>query len=106
MHDPRQRAAEATPEAEQTQWVQRRQLVQAIMDQLPAFLDRGADLGRGGCTLREILTAIEVTLDTLRARVATQAFADGPPEAFWPAMHRVLDQFAPQLGDLVCADLE
>jgi hypothetical protein len=42
----------------------------------------------------------------VRARVAHQAFAGGPPEAFWPPMRAVLDQFAPQLGELVCGGLE
>ena len=48
----------------------------------------------------------DVTLDTIRARVAHQAFASGPPEAFWPSMCAVLDQFAPQLGMLVCEPLQ
>jgi hypothetical protein len=88
---------------DKVEWEQRRRLVQAIMEGVTALLDRGAGLPGPGFTLREILRATGVTLDTIRARVATQAFAGGPPEAFWPAMRQVLDQFAPQLGDLMCA---
>jgi hypothetical protein len=47
-----------------------------------------------------------VTLDTIRARVAHQAFADRPPEAFWAQVRALLDEFAPDLGSLVCSSLE
>jgi hypothetical protein len=87
-----------------TAWEQRRRVVQAIMDSLMSLLDRGAD--GSGFSLRDILRATDVTLDTIRARVAHQAFAGGPPEAFWPPMKALLDTFAPELGMLVCGELE
>ena len=87
-----------------TAWEQRRRLVQAIMDSLMSILHRGS--GGDGFSLRDILRATDVTLDTIRARVAHQAFAGGPPETFWPSMCAVLDQFAPELGMLVCEPLQ
>ena len=62
-------------------WEQRRCLVQAIMDNLMSILDKGS--GDGFFSLRDIFEATEVTLDTIRARVAHQAFAGGPPDTFW-----------------------
>jgi hypothetical protein len=58
-----------------TAWEQRRRVVQAIMDSLMSLLDRGAD--GDGFSLRDILRATDVTRDTIRARVAHQAFAGG-----------------------------
>ena len=107
-HDaPKQDAIDAkvpmTTSGTPTAWEQRRRLVQAIMDSLMSILDKGSG---DGFTLGDILRATDVTLDTIRARVAHQAFAGGPPETFWPPMRAVLDQFAPQLGELVCGGLE
>ena len=104
MHNLRQQDHAETMARKPTEWEQRRRLVQAIMDSLISILDRGA--GGTGFTLRDILRATDVTLDTIRARVAHQAFAGGPPETFWPSMCAVLDQFAPQLGKLVCEPLQ
>ena len=87
-----------------TEWEQRRLLVQAIMDNLMSILDKGS--GDGFFSLRDIFEATAVTLDTIRARVAHQAFAGGPPEAFWPPMQALLDTFAPELGSLACGALE
>src|SRR5215510_1755327 len=81
-----------------TEWEQRRQLVQAIMGSLMSILDKGS--GDGLLSLRDIFEAIDVTLDTIRARVAHQAFAGGPSEAFWPPMQALLDSFYPELGSL------
>ena len=108
-HDaPKQDSSDAkvpmTTSGPPTAWEQRRRLVQAIMDSLMSILDKGS--GDGFFSLRDIFEATEVTLDTIRARVAHQAFAGGPPETFWPPMRAVLDQFAPQLGELVCGGLE
>src|SRR5262245_65967005 len=74
------------------------------MDSLISMLHR--ESGSDGFALREILRATDITLDTIRARVAHQAFAGGPPEAFWPPMRALLDSFAPELGELVCSELE
>src|SRR5262249_15179943 len=60
----------------------------------------------GYYSLRRIFDETEVTLDMIRARVAHQAFAGGPPEAFWPPIRALLDGFAPELGWLVCGSLE
>ena len=90
-----------------TEWAQRRALVQAIMDNVMELLERmDRTTPPGGYSLRRILVATGVTLDTIRARVAHQAFAGGPPEAFWPPMRARLDTFAPELGSLVCDTLE
>jgi hypothetical protein len=74
------------------------------MDNLMSILDKGS--GDGFFSLRDIFEATAVTLDTIRARVAHQAFAGGPPEAFWPPMRALLDTFAPELGSLACGALE
>jgi hypothetical protein len=74
------------------------------MDSLRSLLDRGADAD--GFSLRDILRATDVSLDTIRARVAQQAFAGEPPEVFWPPMKALLDRFAPGLSMLVCESLE
>ena len=96
-HAPKQNSIDAnvpmTTSGTPTEWEQRRRLVQAIMDNLIALMDRGS--GGNSFSLRRILADTDVTLDTIRARVARQAFASGPPEAFWPSMCAVLDQFAP-----------
>src|SRR5262245_43980813 len=90
-----------------TEWAQRRELVQAIMDNVVALLEReDRTTPPGGYSLRRILVETGVTLDMLRARVAHQAFAGGPPEAFWPPMRALLDTFDPDLGMLVCGPLE
>jgi len=107
-HDaPKQDAIDAkvpmTTSGTPTAWEQRRRLVQAIMDSLMSMLDKGSG---NGFSLRDILRATDVTLDTIRARVAHQAFAGGPPEAFWPPMRALLDDFAPELGSLVCESVE
>jgi hypothetical protein len=104
MHDRLQQDHDETMARTQTAWEQRRLLVQAIMDSLMSILHRGS--GSDGFSLRHILRAMDVTLDTIRARVAHQAFAGGPPETFWPSMCAVLDQFAPELGMLVCEPLQ
>jgi hypothetical protein len=61
-----------------------------------------------GCySLRRILVETGATLDMIRARVAHQAFAGGPPEAFWPPMRALLDRFfCPGLGEVVCDGLD
>src|SRR5262245_55106930 len=87
-----------------TEWVQRRQLVLAIMDNLMSILDKGS--GDGLISLRDIFEATAVTLDMIRARVAHQAFAGGPPEAFWPPMRALLDTFDPGLGSFACEPLD
>ena len=90
-----------------TEWEQRRRLVQAIMDSLGHLMEQmDHTTAPSGYSLRRILVETGDTLDMIRARVAHQAFAGGPPEAFWPPMRAVLDQFAPQLGELVCGGLE
>jgi hypothetical protein len=104
MHDQLPQNHEETMARTQTAWEQRRRLVQAIMDNLIARMDRGS--GGNSFSLRRILADTGVTLDMVRARVAHQAFAGGPPETFWPSMCAVLDQFAPQLGMLVCEPLQ
>ena len=108
-HDaPKQDSSDAkvpmTTSGTPTAWEQRRRLVQAIMDSLMSILDKGS--GDGFFSLRDIFIATDVTLDMVRARVAHQAFAGGPPETFWPSMCALLDQFAPQLGMLVCEPLQ
>jgi hypothetical protein len=108
-HDaPKQNAIDAnvpmTTSGTPTEREQRRRLVQAIMDNLMSILDKGS--GDGFFSLRDIFIATDVTLDMIRARVAHEAFAGGPPETFWPSMCAVLDQFAPQLGMLVCEPLQ
>ena len=51
------------------------------MDSLMSILDKGS--GDGFFSLRDIFEPTDVTLDMVRARVAHQAFAGGPPETFW-----------------------
>ena len=90
-----------------TEWEQRRRLVQAIMDSLGQLMEQMDHTAAPGCySLRRILVETGVTLDMIRARVAHQAFAGGPPEAFWPPMRALLDSFFPELGSLVCESLE
>jgi hypothetical protein len=104
MHDRLQQDHDETIARKPTEWEQRQRLVQAIMDSLMSILHRKS--GSDGFALWDILRATDVTLDTIRARVAHQAFAGGPPETFWPSMCAVLDQFAPQLGLLVTEPLQ
>jgi hypothetical protein len=94
-----------------TEWEQRRRLVQAIMDSLGQLMEQmdhtAAPSGYSPLGLRRILVETGVTLDMIRARVAHQAFAGGPPEAFWPPMRALLDRFFfPEVGSLVCESLE
>jgi hypothetical protein len=94
-----------------TEWEQRRRLVEAIMDSVGQILvqtDHSPDAPKppGHFSLRDIFEATEVTLDMIRTRVAHQAFAGGTPEAFWPPMRALLDDFAPELGSLACSSLE
>ena len=104
MDDLVQQDQDETKARRPTDWEQRRRLVQAIMDSLMSILHRGAS--GDGFALRDILRATDGTLDTIRARVVHQAFVGGPPETFWPSMCTVLDQFAPELGMLVCDPLQ
>src|SRR5262245_18181202 len=90
-----------------TEWAQHRQLVQAIMDKVVALLERmDRTTPPGDYSLRRILVETGVTLDMIRARVAHQAFAGRPPDAYWPPMRAPLDTFATDLGMLVCGPLE
>jgi hypothetical protein len=95
---------EVTKASQRTAWELRRRLVQAMMDHLRSLLEKGSD--SPGMSLRDILRTTAVSLDIIRARVAHQAFAGGPPEAFWPPMRALLDRFAPERGMLVCGSLE
>jgi hypothetical protein len=111
MHDRMQHDQDAMKASTPTEWEQRRQLVEAIMVnvvRLMEQLDRppGTLRPRHSYSLRDIFEETELTLDTIRARVAHQAFAGGSPEAFWPPMRALLDSFAPELGMLVCESLE
>ena len=90
MHDQVEQDPNDTKVNKPTEWEQRRRVVQRIMDKLTVSLDRSVSLR---------------TLDAIGVRVAHQAFAGGPPEAFWPPMRALLDQCGPEWGRLVCEPL-
>jgi hypothetical protein len=77
------------------------------MDNLVYLIEQTDRTTPPGCyALRRILAETGVSIDTIRARVAHQAFGGEPPEAFWPPMRALLDQFATELGNLVCGGLD
>jgi hypothetical protein len=74
MRDRMQHDQEAIKASQLTEWELRRRLVQEIMDHLRSLLDKGDG---DGFSLRDLLRTTAVSLDTIRARVAHQAFAGG-----------------------------
>jgi hypothetical protein len=89
------------------EWQQRRAVVPALMESIVQLCDRTDELATAShpYTLRRILREIGVSMDTIRARVITQAFTPCPAEDFWPPMRALLNDFAPSLGDLACETL-